>query len=259
MISDLSRSQIILHLKEIETRENIRILYACESGSRAWGFASNDSDYDVRFIYVNPKDWYLSISDKKDSIEYPLIGELDFGGWEIRKALRLMRKSNAVIFEWLQSPIIYSQERSFLDSIWPLAEKCFSPRLAINHYLGLAINSYNSFRNANETKAKKYFYIIRPVLAAYFIAVHGAIPPMEYPKLLPLIDDKNILTILEELLIIKRNSAESDVIKVIPELNAFIDKLFALCDEKKNHFDSKHIDIEILDNYFRTLLDETVD
>ncbi|RYD82360.1 MAG: nucleotidyltransferase domain-containing protein [Sphingobacteriales bacterium] len=254
MIAEEIRTEIISHLKAIEQRENIRILYCCESGSRAWGFASNDSDYDVRFIYVHPQDWYLSINDKKDSIEYPLIGELDFGGWEIRKALRLMRKSNAVIFEWLQSPIIYLEKENFANRIWPLAEKCFAPKAAINHYLGLAVNTYNSIKSSHQTKAKKYFYVIRPVLAAYWIAQKGTIPPMEYHKLLQLIGDKNILSILENLLENKRTSAEGDLIDVIPELHGFLDSIFAFCDEKKNQFDRKHTDIVILDKFFREFL-----
>ncbi len=254
MITEVIRKEIFSQLQEIEQREKIRILYCCESGSRAWGFASNDSDYDVRFIYVHPQDWYLSINDKKDSIEYPLIGELDFGGWEIRKALRLMRKSNAVIFEWLQSPIIYWKNEDFVKRIWPLAEKCFAPKPAINHYLGLAINAYNSFKNSQQTKAKKYFYVIRPVLAAYWIAQKGTIPPMEYHKLLPLIEDQNILAILDDLLKKKRNSAEGDLVDVIPELHIYIDKLFTYCDSQKNAFESKHTDIDHLDKFFRALI-----
>src|SRR3954464_10534874 len=101
------REQIEEALGAIERECGVRILYACESGSRAWGFPSPDSDYDVRIIYIHPPDWYLSIDDKKDTLELPINDELDISGWELRKALRMMRKSNAVIYEWLQSPIVY--------------------------------------------------------------------------------------------------------------------------------------------------------
>ncbi len=81
-------------LAEIEAQENVRIVYACESGSRAWGFPSSDSDYDVRFIYLHPLEWYLSIEKRRDVIERPITGVLDVNGWDLRKALQLFRKSN---------------------------------------------------------------------------------------------------------------------------------------------------------------------
>ena len=100
------------NLAEIEARENVRIVYACESGSRAWGFPSSDSDYDVRFIYLHPLEWYLSIVDKRDVIEDPITGQLDVNGWDLRKALQLFRKSNPPLFEWLNSPIVYLEKYS---------------------------------------------------------------------------------------------------------------------------------------------------
>src|SRR5690349_14763485 len=94
------------HLNKIENEFRVRILYACESGSRAWGFPSPDSDFDVRFIYVHDRDWYLSLSEDRDTIEKNLPGDLDIGGWDIRKTLRLISKSNVIPLEWLQSPIV---------------------------------------------------------------------------------------------------------------------------------------------------------
>ena len=105
--------QIKLH--ELEQNNKIRILFACESGSRAWGFPSSDSDYDVRFIYVHPKAWYLSIHEMRDVIELPVNKELDISGWNLRKALRLISKHNAVLFEWMQSPVVYSVKTDFLE------------------------------------------------------------------------------------------------------------------------------------------------
>ncbi len=95
--------------KELENTHAIRILFACESGSRAWGFPSSDSDYDVRFIYVHQKEWYLSIHEGRDVVEMPVNKELDISGWDLRKTLRLLNKHNAVLFEWIQSPIVYSR------------------------------------------------------------------------------------------------------------------------------------------------------
>ena len=97
-------------LIEIEAKNAIKIVYACESGSRAWGFPSANSDYDVRFIYIRPVDWYLSIYEKRDVIEYPIDEQLDISGWDLKKALQLLRKTNPPLLEWLGSPIVYLEE-----------------------------------------------------------------------------------------------------------------------------------------------------
>jgi len=86
-------------LEKIEKEHKVKILFAWESGSRAWGFASKDSDYDVRFIYVHEKNWYFGIDDQRDVIELPVNEVLDVNGWDVRKALRLFRKSNAPLYE----------------------------------------------------------------------------------------------------------------------------------------------------------------
>ena len=102
-------------LRRIEQAYDVRVLYACESGSRAWGFASQDSDYDVRFIYVHSRDWYLSIEDRRDVIEEPISDSLDISGWELRKTLRLLRKSNPPLLEWLKSPVVYAWDEEFVS------------------------------------------------------------------------------------------------------------------------------------------------
>jgi len=120
-------------LKAIEYQFDVRIRYACESGSRAWGFASPDSDYDVRFVYVHKADYYLSIDDQRDVIEVPINDLLDINGWELRKALRLFRKSNAPLYEWLQSPIVYSADSNFVSNMKALMPTYFSPRAGMHH------------------------------------------------------------------------------------------------------------------------------
>lgn len=112
-------------LARLETERNVRVLYACESGSRAWGFASRDSDYDVRFLYVHQSDWYLSVEDRRDVIEEPLNNELDVSGWELRKALRLLRKSNPPLLEWLKSPVVYLHDAVFTREFGELSERFY--------------------------------------------------------------------------------------------------------------------------------------
>ena len=113
-------TRITAALAALEAQHGIRILYACESGSRAWGFPSPDSDYDVRFIYVHPLDWYLGLDEGPDTLNFPVDDELDLAGWELRKTLRLLRGSNAALFEWLQSPIVYHEAPGFRARLAPM-------------------------------------------------------------------------------------------------------------------------------------------
>src|SRR3989344_3225606 len=132
------KDEIIAKLREIEDKEKVRILYAVESGSRGWGFESKDSDYDIRFIFVHSLDWYLSIEDKKDVIEYPISDQLDISGWDIKKTLRLFKKSNPPLYEWLNSPIIYLEQGDFAQRLRELMPKFYSPISSMHHYLHMA-------------------------------------------------------------------------------------------------------------------------
>ena len=151
--------QIILsRLAEIETRENLRIVYACESGSRAWGFPSVNSDYDVRFIYTRPVEWYLSIDEKRDVIEIPIDERLDINGWDLKKALRLIRKTNPPLLEWLGSPIIYYEKYSVVSQLRQFAQKYYSPSACLYHYLHMARGNFRDYLQGDVVWVKKYFY-----------------------------------------------------------------------------------------------------
>lgn len=192
-VSSDMRSLIETRLETIAREHQIKILYACESGSRAWGFPSPDSDYDVRFIYVHPLEGYLKLDEGRDVIDLPIedtsVGLLDMGGWDIRKTLRLLIKSNPVIWEWLQSPICYgcnldlSEYRNIIDAF-------FSPITACHHYLSICRNTMSQALNGSTAKVKKYFYMLRPLLSASWIERYQSIPPMELDLLLPLLDDQ---------------------------------------------------------------------
>ena len=151
------KEQIQEKLREIERREECRILLAVESGSRAWGFASPDSDYDVRFIYVHPEKAYLRLDRTRDVIEVPINDELDINGWDIDKTLRLLHKSNPTVFEWFSSPIIY-QSSAFADQFRPIMQKYFSSKAGLWHYLHMAEGNYRDYLRGKMVRAKKYFY-----------------------------------------------------------------------------------------------------
>ncbi|WP_416865780.1 MAG: DNA polymerase beta superfamily protein [Imperialibacter sp.] len=170
-------------LTQIEQDYNIKVLYACESGSRAWGFPSPNSDYDVRFIYAHSLDWHLSLTDKKDTIDLPINDELDIGGWEIKKALQLLWKSNAPILEWIQSPIVYQADLTFLSGIREVAAQCFSPIATMHHYLSMS-KKYLEACSSEEVKLKKYFYALRTAIAGAWIREKGSVPHIEITKML---------------------------------------------------------------------------
>lgn len=157
---------ILDKLAHIEKEHSIRILFACESGSRGWGFPSPDSDYDVRFIYIRNLSEYLSVKTIKDSMDFPIDKELDINGWDLRKALNLLTKSNVSPFEWLQSPIIYFQEDHFAEEMKQLTDSYFCPCVHVRHYLGIVKIAMNQIENDQINIKKTILYIASPTGSA---------------------------------------------------------------------------------------------
>jgi len=215
---------ILKKLEEIEKENNISILYACESGSRVWGFESPDSDYDIRFIYVNKLDYYLSILPQKDTIEITE-DPLDFAGWDLKKALFLLRKSNPSIIEWLNSPIVYKKDEEFFLKIKELAQLSFNPKAMMYHYLNMAKTNYRTYLNTEQVKIKKYFYVIRPILSLIWIEKNKTVPPFLFNELLDKTQlEQNVRNAIENLLIMKKEKRELDLYPKIEELNQFVEK-----------------------------------
>ncbi|MBY9079177.1 nucleotidyltransferase domain-containing protein [Paenibacillus sp. HN-1] len=227
-MSDIN--QVILEeLRSIEEEEGVRILYACESGSRAWGFPSKDSDYDVRFIYIRPVDWYLSIFDKRDVIERPISDMLDINGWDLRKALSLFRKSNPPLLEWLQSPIVYKENRLITEQIREISPLTFSPKSCIHHYLHMAKGNYRDYLQGDQVKIKKYFYVLRPILACEWIEKYDAMPPIEFDRLVEelVAAGSDLRAVIDELLVRKRAGDEMDFEPRINPINEYLEERIA--------------------------------
>lgn len=180
--------QVVINkrLQEIAKEENILILFAVESGSRAWGFHSPDSDYDVRFVYARPIEWHLALEKKRDVIERPIDAELDLSGWELRKALELALTSNAVIAEWLQSPIVYQSVDGAMQEIASFAEKVLDRKSVSWHYLALMQRQEKRLRDdLGRIRLKRYFYMLRPTLALRWMRLNDqAMPPMAMQELI---------------------------------------------------------------------------
>ena len=217
------QAEIATRLTRIETENKVRILYACESGSRAWGFDSPDSDWDVRFLYVHSLDWYLSVRLQRDVIEMPIVDDLDINGWELRKALRLMRKSNPVLLEWLNSPLRYRVDDMFHPAMLALAADYYSPAACFHHYLHMARGNWREYLQGPEVRLKKYLYVLRPMLACHWIETQeGSVPVLFETLLNTLLPASPLRTAIEHLLALKRSSAEMGYGPAIPIIDDFL-------------------------------------
>ncbi len=250
------RQLILKRLRQIERERQIKILYACESGSRAWGFPSRNSDYDVRFIYAHPHDWYLTIDAdrKRDTIERPLEQDIDMAGWDLRKALGLLYKSNPPLLEWLRSPIVYL-ERPPARKLRTLASQYFSPSACAWHYVNMARTNYREYLRGLVVHLKKYFYVLRPLLAVQWIEKKREPVPMEFIKLVRnQLKDGALRDRIEELIRMKRSGIELDRGPRIPILNHFIETELARLEKPSFPSPLSRPPVERLNKFFRACL-----
>lgn len=245
-------------LAELEAEKDIKILYAVESGSRAWGFASENSDWDVRFIYVHRKNWYLSIDRRKDNVNRMLPDDLDLSGWEIRKALGLFRKSNPPMLEWLRSPIIYAESFSTAEKLRKLSDSYFNPRSCLYHYLSMARGNYKDYLQGETVKLKKYFYVLRPIIACDWIADKKEMAPMEFQTLVDdQIKDPELKGEIEQLIQRKKEGEELSKGPQIPIINKYVESRIDYHTEMLKDFDWRLVpDTEKLNELFRETLVE---
>ncbi|MBA3805434.1 MAG: nucleotidyltransferase domain-containing protein [Acidobacteria bacterium] len=246
-------------LLEIERDEGVRIFYACESGSRAWGFPSADSDYDVRFLYVRARDWYLSVDveKKRDVIERPITDELDVSGWDIRKALMLLKKSNPPLLEWLGSPIIYREKFGIADRLRKLLPEYYSPKACLHHYLHMAQGNYREYLKGETVRVKKYFYVLRPILAIKWIEEYDEVVPTEFGVLVErIVKDGELKAIITDLIERKKSGGELDRGPVIPQISEFIRVELERLEKNSGEFRAPRTTTEKLNEVFRASLSE---
>jgi predicted nucleotidyltransferase len=245
---------VLQKLLELEELHHIKIVYACESGSRAWGFASPDSDFDVRFIYARPINDYLQIATGADTLGLPVNKVLDIGGWDLKKALQLFLKSNSPLYEWLQSPIVYRQDEIFVDEIKALMPRYFLPKASANHYLSIAYNTLTQDLQGEQVKLKRYFYALRSALACLWIVQRQTLPPMEFEPLSALIADDAVQTAIDDLMIKKQVADEKAVITPVTVLNEWLGVTLKHCKEQIAALDSTKQTTHELDAFFRKFI-----
>lgn len=240
----------------------MRVLIAIESGSRAWGFPSNDSDFDVRFIYAHYLDDYLSVRELRDVIEMPLLPDntlgvpLDLSGWDLRKALQLAIKSNPVLVEWLVSPIRYSWDEQIATDLLAFAEEVANLQTFEYHYYRLAMNAWEQIQqNPLEVKLKLYCYALRPTLSLQWILQYESIPPMDVPSLCDrLIKDEKLQDAISNLINLKAQSKEQNIIPRNYLLDYYINLVLERKPERPLEVISGNIFLEKADNLFRKFI-----
>jgi uncharacterized protein len=222
-------------LAAVASEHQARVLLAVESGSRAWGFPSPDSDYDCRFIYVRRSEDYLSLHPPRDVIEFPTDAVLDVNGWDLGKALRLLLKGNAVVIEWLTSPLVYAGDARFRDEALALAKQAARPAAVARHYLHLGERQRRDyFADDRAVPLKKLFYALRPASALRWLRLHPgeAVAPMHFQTLIAGADlPAEVTAIVDDLLIRKAATRELGTGVLPPPIAALIDAEFAMARE----------------------------
>ena len=245
------QEEIIKKLEQIEKEENITILLAVESGSRAWGFASPNSDYDVRFIYKRNLNEYLKLEKVRDVPEKPIENDLDISGWDISKTLKLLYLSNPSFCEWLKSPIVYKKTEEVAE-LEKLAQKYFSKTKILNHYYHIAVTHYEKhIKEKKKVNLKKYFYILRSIAAALYTIRKEDIAPIEFDVLRNSEFPIEINEIVDKMVKIKKENIETKEIDKIKKLDSFIEeKIKEIADNIKQLGKDEPLSWKALNDYF---------
>lgn len=243
-------------LKSIEEMHHVKILLAVESGSRAWGFASKDSDFDVRFIYVRSVNDYLKLEKQRDVIELPIDQVWDINGWDLNKTLRLMATSNPTLLEWLNSPIIYKTTEQ-VQELRNLAENYFDAKRTAYHYLNLTKNNYTAMRG-EKVKAKKYFYMLRGILACQWILEKNSVPPVLFTSLMDEMLSDDLKQVCLNLMEIKKCSNEDGCIDRIQCFDEYIEAQLESLEVRIKQFETvDKLGWEPLNQCFLQILNQT--
>lgn len=207
------------HLHAIEYKYDIKILLAVESGSRAWGFESDNSDWDVRFIYVHKPEWYFKVEQQRDVIEHVYEDDVDLVGWELRKALDLFRRSNPSLLEWLNSPKVYYEDPEFVKRIREVEKDYFNPIKAMYHYNHIYIKHDERYLQRQGYPMKRFMYYLRGILACKWIESNKSLPPVSFKELLDAtVEDEAIRAKVDKLILMKKSGKEHDMLTVKDDL-----------------------------------------
>lgn len=241
-------------LQQAEAKHRVKILYACETGSRAWGFPSPDSDYDVRFIYCHERNWYLALNEKKDTIEF-MDGDLDVTGWDLRKCLRLLKKSNVPLIERFGSPVQYRADERFKKDFKALIETYYSPTASFYHHYSLANKFWEELKEMNELKLKSWFYLVRSLLSCNWIVKDKTVLPMNIEPLMKYIGEDDCGR-LQKLIALKATVGEKYLHLKDEAMQDFVLRLFRFIESSKDKLSVNRQDYSLLNGFFLKILNE---
>lgn len=238
-------------IEQLKAEKGIEVLFAAESGSRAWGFESPDSDYDVRLIYTFPRTRYIQVETVLEDINLPVDENLiDLSAWELRKAARLVSiKSNASPFEWIQSPIIYGEVEGFREEFSQVIKSYFQPSLMVYHYLGLAKGTYFKFLQGDQIQIKKYFYALRPILCALWILERNEVAPLVFDEVRTILREETVIEAIEALLNEKERADEGHLIAADSTLQNFIVTSLEHITERVKSADKTAVDNTVMNQF----------
>jgi len=241
-------------LNNIEIARKIKILFACETGSRAWGFPSPDSDYDVRFIYMHERDWYLSLSKQKDTVEF-MDGTLDATGWDLKKSLGLLKKSNAPLIERFMSPIEYYEVQAFKAAFKKLVESYYSPVVVFYHHYSLAKKIWLELETSDAVKLKSYFYLTRSLLSCNWIIKEKSVLPMHMEGLMTQVDEE-YRNWLRHLVNLKATKGERYLHPKDRILTSYAERLWSFIEQAKDNLGVNKLDTSLLNAFFLKTINE---
>lgn len=249
---------VINIVQQIEKEYKVKVLFACETGSRAWGFPSPDSDYDIRFIYMHKKDWYLSLNEKKDTIEFIVNKELDVTGWDLKKSLLLLKKSNAALIERFQSPVVYYVVNNFKNDFSKLIVEYYSPAAVFYHHYSLAKKFWEEIKDQQKFRLKNYFYMIRSMLSCNWIIENEAVLPMHTEGLMELLPIDRTEA-LQNLIELKSTVDEKYLYAREESLNTWILELWDKIEEAKDKCGTRSSGYTLMNDFFIKTLNENAD
>lgn len=209
-------------LRRIERERRVRVLYAAESGSRAWGFASRDSDYDVRFIYEHGQG--VAEGEGPEVVEEQVDEHIDICGWNVARTMALLKASNPSLLGWLRSPVVYEAEPGFALTLGSLAAESFSRERAFQHYLQSAKANAAGYLQGDVMLLKKYLYVLRMLLACRWIERKGDVVPMKFEMLVDELVDEPLLRIHIGVLVARKRAGEEAArAQRVPVVSKFIE------------------------------------
>ncbi|MBO4451332.1 MAG: nucleotidyltransferase domain-containing protein [Bacteroidaceae bacterium] len=243
--------EMINHLHSVEQEYSVKILLAVESGSRAWGFESKNSDWDVRFIYVQKPQWYFTIEPQRDVIEI-MDDPFDLVGWELRKALALLKRNNPSLLEWINSPIVYYADEEFLGHVRSIATQFFNPIASMYHYNHMYIKHDERYLQRKDCSMKRFLYYLRGILSCKWIEENKTLPPVAFDKLVAAtVEDSEMEARISTLVQLKKDGKEHDLQVVDKDLMDYAHNLANYYTEHISAFRPNQNDVssEVLDSF----------